>query len=203
MMLSKREKTILAIQQAAKQAFYEKSYSETNVDEIATLAQCSKGTVYNYFGGKEQLFLTVLETLFQEMCEKARLPRFDSSLSPKELLEQAIMHGQRFFLEGSPSKLFRLLLIDGQCVPRTRRERFLRDWLCFQSELLALFDKLEREKGYAISNKEKAAEHLHNLCQGDFFLKQTISIPFLLSEKQLEQMRDESLALFLAAYGPV
>lgn len=46
---------------AAYQVFSRKGYYCTTVDEIIRLADTGKGTVYNYFTSKEQLFYTVVK----------------------------------------------------------------------------------------------------------------------------------------------
>ncbi|WP_333593778.1 helix-turn-helix domain-containing protein, partial [Anaerospora hongkongensis] len=49
---SKREQIL----DAAYQIFSQKGYHRTTIDEIIALADTGKGTVYNYFVNKEQLF---------------------------------------------------------------------------------------------------------------------------------------------------
>ncbi len=46
------KKQILA---AAEQLFRSQGYANTTIDEIITAAQCSKGTFYHYFEGKEEI----------------------------------------------------------------------------------------------------------------------------------------------------
>lgn len=44
---------------AGRELFYTKGYKDTNVSEIAKLAEIGVGTFYNYYSSKEQLFLEV------------------------------------------------------------------------------------------------------------------------------------------------
>ena len=46
---------------AACEVFSRKGYNRATVDEIIALADTGKGTVYNYFGNKEQLFYTLIQ----------------------------------------------------------------------------------------------------------------------------------------------
>jgi TetR/AcrR family transcriptional regulator len=46
---------------AAYQVFSRKGYNRATVDEIIALADTGKGTVYNYFVNKEQLFYTLIQ----------------------------------------------------------------------------------------------------------------------------------------------
>ena len=46
---------------AAGVVFARKGYHKATVDEIIALADTGKGTVYNYFVNKEQLFYTLIQ----------------------------------------------------------------------------------------------------------------------------------------------
>ena len=52
---------------AAASAFADSGLERANVDAISLAAGCAKGTIYNYFSSKEELFLTVVEAA----CAKA------------------------------------------------------------------------------------------------------------------------------------
>ena len=58
---------------AAAQIFSEKGYEKTTLDEIAQLAEFSKGSLYNYFENKEDLFLTTLEIGIQKLIEEMKI----------------------------------------------------------------------------------------------------------------------------------
>jgi AcrR family transcriptional regulator len=47
-----------AILEAARSRFLHYGYKKTTIDEIAADAGVGKGTVYLYFGGKEDILLT-------------------------------------------------------------------------------------------------------------------------------------------------
>lgn len=53
--------------QAARAVFALKGYSAATLDEIAEKAEFSKGTLYNYFQSKEDIFQHILESLLHEM----------------------------------------------------------------------------------------------------------------------------------------
>jgi AcrR family transcriptional regulator len=56
-----KKKEILS---AAIKIFAEKGYEYTTLDEIAEAAEFGKGTLYNYFQNKEDLYLAILEDIF-------------------------------------------------------------------------------------------------------------------------------------------
>ncbi|MDQ7053892.1 MAG: TetR/AcrR family transcriptional regulator [candidate division KSB1 bacterium] len=63
-----------AILDAASRIFAQKGFERATLDEIAEAAEFGKGTIYNYFSSKEELFFTLLEEgrqYFQELIQQA------------------------------------------------------------------------------------------------------------------------------------
>lgn len=58
--LSHREEIILA----ARMVFARRGYRNATLEEIARTAEFAKGTIYNYFASKDELFLGILDLLF-------------------------------------------------------------------------------------------------------------------------------------------
>jgi len=59
------------ILQAANQSFATFGYKATTVDHVARAANVGKGTIYNFFKNKEQLFQEIISNLLQEMKKQA------------------------------------------------------------------------------------------------------------------------------------
>ena len=71
----------------ATQVFAEDGYSGARVDEIAERTRTTKRMIYYYFGGKEQLYLAVLEHAYATIREAgSNLPIGD--LAPVEALRK-------------------------------------------------------------------------------------------------------------------
>lgn len=83
------EQTRRAIIDAAIAEFADKGLSGARVDEIAARTATTKRMIYYYFGGKEQLYATVLEELYggirdaEAALDLARLP-------PREALRRLV-----------------------------------------------------------------------------------------------------------------
>ncbi len=70
----RRREDILA---AAKKVFAEKGFAGSTLDEIAIVAEYGKGTIYNYFSSKEELFITLIREglkAFKETVNAALAP---------------------------------------------------------------------------------------------------------------------------------
>ncbi len=55
------------IQQAARELFCEKGLHATTMDDIAERAEYGKGTIYNYFKSKDDLYVSIIEEGFIEL----------------------------------------------------------------------------------------------------------------------------------------
>jgi AcrR family transcriptional regulator len=64
--MKKGEQTKERLLKCAEKAFSKKGYYETQVSDIVKLAHVAKGTIYQYFKNKEDIFSTLLETYIRE-----------------------------------------------------------------------------------------------------------------------------------------
>ncbi|TQL40440.1 TetR family transcriptional regulator [Homoserinimonas aerilata] len=64
-----RERTRAELLRVATEAFAESGFAGTRVDDIADRTQTTKRMIYYYFGGKEQLYLAVLENAYRGIRE--------------------------------------------------------------------------------------------------------------------------------------
>lgn len=78
---------------AATKSFGLFGYKATTMDQVAKLANVGKGTIYNFFKNKEELFSEIVTTLIQEM---------------KSAAEDAIDPSRTFF-ENAHQALYRIL----------------------------------------------------------------------------------------------
>jgi uroporphyrinogen-III synthase/AcrR family transcriptional regulator len=96
----KRERII----EAAAELFSHKSYHEVMMEDVAKLISVAKGTVYNYFTSKEELYFSIMqirmENLISTLREKIKLEvsSLDSLKSFTTHLYMFMMKYQNFFL---------------------------------------------------------------------------------------------------------
>jgi AcrR family transcriptional regulator len=65
-----RKKQIL---ECAKRIFSEKGFYDTQVDDIVKMVRIGKGTIYQYFRNKEDIFLALLENFAKEWEKYSRI----------------------------------------------------------------------------------------------------------------------------------
>ena len=63
---------------AARELFIEKGYSDTTLDEIAKRAEFGKGTIYNYFSNKEELFFAIMDEMIDQLLQHVQSTIIDS-----------------------------------------------------------------------------------------------------------------------------
>jgi AcrR family transcriptional regulator len=61
------ERTRTEILDIATREFADRGYNGARVDEIATKTRTTKRMLYYYFGSKEQLYIAVLERVYQQI----------------------------------------------------------------------------------------------------------------------------------------
>ena len=71
--LKQTDRKRIAILQAAIAEFRSKGFEATSMDKIAATAEVSKGTVYNHFPGKEDLFAAILMHLWESAAAQSEI----------------------------------------------------------------------------------------------------------------------------------
>lgn len=93
------------IMDAALELFAKKGYAQTSVDSIAKKANVSKGLIYHYFSGKQEL----LKSIFASLLQEAEI-MFEGKekLSSEQFLNRMVDYSINFIIEGI--KMYRLIL---------------------------------------------------------------------------------------------
>ena len=81
------ERTRAELLAVATEVFAESGYSGARVDEIAERTRTTKRMIYYYFGGKQQLYLAVLENAYRGIREAEQKLRVDHT-HPVEALRR-------------------------------------------------------------------------------------------------------------------
>ncbi len=97
-----REKRIKRdeILRAAKVVFAERGFDGAVLDEIAWLAEFSKGAIYGYFKNKEDLFISLID---EELNKLSKITKavVESSASPIEKIKALVQRSLAFFESNS------------------------------------------------------------------------------------------------------
>ncbi|WNG89041.1 TetR/AcrR family transcriptional regulator [Mycobacterium sp. ITM-2016-00317] len=86
-LLRDAERTRAELLAVATEVFAESGYSGARVDEIAERTRTTKRMIYYYFGGKEQLYLAVLESAYRGIREAEQKLKVDHA-NPVEAIRR-------------------------------------------------------------------------------------------------------------------
>ncbi len=116
---------------AALELFVEKGYAGTRLDDVATRAGVSKGTLYLYFANKEELFKTVVrESVVARISETAgEIERFDGPSD--ELLEHVVRRWWTAYGATTAGGISKLMMAESNNFPEIARfflEEVIEPW---------------------------------------------------------------------------
>lgn len=189
---------------AATEQFLAQGYLAANVDEIAAEAGVSKRTIYNLFGGKEQLFRETLSgpsTTAERFCAELSAALAETDDVETALRDVAVRLA-RTVLGGRIVRLRRMLIGEAGRFPELAREYYDRAPGRVMSTLAECFRRLHQRGLLRIDDARIAAEHFAFLVMGaplDRALFVTDDVPP--SPEAIEHGALEGVATFLRAYG--
>ena len=97
---------------AAFEVFSEKGYRATRLEEVAERAGATKGAIYHYFDGKEDLLIRTvtdrMRTVFGEMTRTLETP----DRTPTAHLETGLRRAWEFWMSEGFGRMFRLMFAE-------------------------------------------------------------------------------------------
>ncbi len=94
----KRERKREKILEAAAELFSTKHYHEVMMDDVAKLISVAKGTVYNYFTSKEELYFTIMHTRMENLLSILR-QKIESEQNSIDSLRAFVVHLYMFMMK--------------------------------------------------------------------------------------------------------
>jgi TetR/AcrR family transcriptional regulator, mexJK operon transcriptional repressor len=192
-----------AIAQAAVRLFLRDGYERTSVDAIAVEAGVSKRTIYNRYGDKENLFLSVLDDTFTVMMARFR-DIADAHLTDVTDIERdltAFVREAALKLTMAPDRiaLVRLILTEAPYFPALLREERREETM--HTTLARVLTRLADQGMLAVTDPDEAAEHLFALTFGQASSRSMFGAAKL-SEAEVERIVTGGVRVFLRAYSP-
>lgn len=132
------------ILESAIKCFGEKGYQNTTIDDIVKDSKMSKGTVYNYFKNKEELYLT----LFDQSANYA-LDSMQSELTQSESPEEKFRNLFKFYsnVNTSDENWLKMQQVQGEFWSNASRDEKLAELLTQHSEQFVDFIASIIDKG--------------------------------------------------------
>jgi len=136
---AKRER-ILAV---AEEMFSVGHYHEVAMDEIARRASVAKGTLYNYFDSKDDLYVSILQQGLDGLLDQIKTDKLNGGTSAFEALETIVERLLSFFME-KQSFLKMFLREDGRLFTESED---CYDKVCTMKDLMAEHIRRGTERG--------------------------------------------------------
>jgi AcrR family transcriptional regulator len=184
----------------AREVFFEQGYSATSMSSIAARLGGSKGTLYNYFKSKEELF----EAQVRGMCGRAadRII-LEAALEgePKEILsrlgEQYLQH---LFSEQNV-QMFRIIVAEAQRSPELARIFYEVGPARGRKGLETYLEAATAQSLLDIPDCALAAEQFLVLCKGSTHLQFLLNLIPALNAEEIRLQTGRAVAAFMTLYG--
>lgn len=186
---------------AAGKVFRAHGYSNATVDEIASVANVSKATIYAHFGGKEALFSACVERAAQQGGFRA-LADDDGSVPLREAL---VLAGRRFLeliLTPEVAEVFRMVMAETPRQPALGRLFYRIGPERGQAALAAFLSARAARGEIVVEDTGVAAGHYLSLLRGDRHLRFLFGIGGRPTKAEIEAQAEEAVTCFLRFCRP-
>lgn len=96
--INKKEKKRERMLEVAADLFSKKNYHEVMMDDVARLTNVAKGTVYNYFSSKEELYFTIMSSKLGHLNSSLK-NKIESEVSVIDSLHIYVIHLYMFMIK--------------------------------------------------------------------------------------------------------
>jgi len=195
-----REERREHILKIAREVFFEQGYSAASMSMIAARIGGSKGTLYNYFKSKEELF----EAQVRDSCGQAaeRILKTSPDGEPEETLtrlgEQYLQH---LYTE-SNAQMLRILVAEAQRSPELGRVFFEVGPERGRKALQDYLEAAHARGALSVRDCALAAEQLMSLCKGSTHLQFLLNLIPPVTEEQIRMQIAQAVSAFMTLYGP-
>ena len=191
-----RRETIMSV---AREVFFEHGYSATSMSAIAARLGGSKGTLYNYFRSKEELF----EAQVRDLCGAAA-SRFLASTAEGSPVETLTVFGERYLAHlysEQTIKLFRILVAEAQRSPELAR-MFYEVGPARGRKVLEGYLQTAKTQGLVDPpDCALAADQFLSLCKGPAHLQFLLNLIPAPTSQEIKLHVERSVGAFMVLYG--
>lgn len=192
-----------AIVAAALKLFFADGFDRTSVDAIADQAGVSKRTIYNHYGDKESLFLSVIGDTYAAMI-KATWQIMDAHLAAvtdieADLTAFALDLARTMINKPERAALIRLMVTEAPHFPQLRSVQMRP--LTITDGLASRLARLGEQGLLDVPDPQQAASHLFSLTMGQVNNRSLFgAMP--VADADVERMVTGGVRAFLRAYRP-
>jgi AcrR family transcriptional regulator len=194
-----RRDAILAV---ASRMFHEEGYADVSMSSIAARLGGSKGTLYNYFRSKEQLF----EAHIQERCTEfaeAAFERLEDGDQP--LRETLTALGERYLAHICSEESVRtvqLIMAESRRSPELAQMFYEAGPAVGLDHLTRYLERARARGEFGSFDCATAARAFLSICRGHTHFVRLLNLEPPPSATTVKAEIEKAIGVFLAAYGP-
>ena len=193
--LEKREKLL----QIAAQLFLENGYEGVSVDEVTRRAGGSKTNIYSYFGGKDGLFVAVVEHLIAVKLQPLRAIRV-SDLSLEEALKEFARTFLHIILDPQILAVYRLIVAESVRFQQVGRVWFAAGPQSTYSAVETYLEAQQRSGRLKPGNPRRAAALFLDMITFDVLHRTLLQVSPRPGQAELEKVVGDAVDTFLHGY---
>ncbi len=189
-----------AILKVAREVFFEQGYTAASMSTIAARLGGSKGTLYNYFKSKEELF----EAQVRERCGAAadRISDVSADGEPIEVLSRLGEQYLEHLYSEETVQMFRILVAEAQRSPELARVFYEVGPARGQKGLEDYLEGARARGALDIPDCTLAAEQLLSLWKGRTHLQFLLNLIPPLTRAEIRLQIAQAVSAFMRLYGP-
>jgi AcrR family transcriptional regulator len=184
----------------AREVFFEQGYTAASMSSIAARLGGSKGTLYNYFKSKEELFEAQVRDMCGSVAERIVEATFDGG--PVETLTRLSEQYLQHLFSDQTVRLFRILIAEAHRSPELARIFYDVGPARTRKALEIYLEKARSQGLLEIPDCALAAEQFLSLCKGATHLQFLLNLIPPLDAEQIRFQTGRAVAAFMTLYGP-
>lgn len=189
-----------AIVEVARQVFFEEGYASASMSTIAARLGGSKGTLYNYFRSKEELF----EAQVREGCARIAEDAFDLRADPRPIDQVLAQLGERYLAHLYSDwaiRTYRVVVAEAQRSPELARIFYEAGPAVGLKRLEAYLEQSRAIGVVRIDDCALAAGDFLSLCRGHQHFIYVLNLEPAPEPAQLKAQVERAVSLFLKGYA--
>jgi AcrR family transcriptional regulator len=190
-----------AIIDVAQEVFVEEGFAAASMSAIAARLGGSKGTLYNYFKNKDELF----EACVERRCFWHQAKIF-GELSPqadaRETLRSIAAAYLRVTLSDDSLRGLRLIIAEAERAPEIGRRFYESGPMRGAQRLARLIEGWVRAGELKAHDPMEAAQFFLGLCKGRYYMTRVLGVTPELTDEEIEIASERAVTTFFCVHGP-
>jgi AcrR family transcriptional regulator len=170
------------------------------MSSIAARLGGSKGTLYNYFSSKEELFVAMV----QDQCERNHAILFDFDADGEDFIEALRRLGERFvrlMLSDDMLAMHRLVIAEAGRFPELGQALYEAGPKRGHARLSAYLRHEMHRNGLSAEDVDRAAAQLMDLCLTNLYRQRLWNVRGPATPEEVHANVDDALKTFIAAHS--